>query len=158
MRPAVSHQVRQTLPRPQFIEPSPESAPGCPPNIPLKDEQETLPCHPQLLVVLLTGPDPAPHRPVAQGSSMASGLPPTSPAPTPVNYSPLIEIFITWRVREGVLMVKWSRQSWAVKNSCPSPTLAEVVCPGGRQTWVLILMALYWLCGLEQVVKPSPPL
>lgn len=77
VRPAVSHQVRQTLPRPQFIEPSPESAPGCPPNIPLKDEQETLPCHPQLLVVLLTGPDPAPHRPLAQGSSMASGLPPS---------------------------------------------------------------------------------
>lgn len=31
-----------------------------PADVPLKDQQETLPSHPQLLVVLLTGPDPAP--------------------------------------------------------------------------------------------------
>lgn len=60
---AISHQGHQTLPRPQFTELSPESAPArptAPAGVPLKDQQETLPSHPPLLVVLLTGPDPAP--------------------------------------------------------------------------------------------------
>lgn len=50
-----------------------------PADVPLKDQQETLPSHPQLLVVLLTGPDPAP--PPGSGGFP----PPLPPSPPPAN-------------------------------------------------------------------------
>lgn len=75
-----------------------------------------------------------------------------------MNYFVLLEISKTWRVGEGVLMVKVSRENLGYEEADKAPSLCpRRNCSGseGRQTWVPILTATYRLCGLKQVVKPS---